>query len=183
MSEETLIKQCAPTLAGIKTGSLYICPFQEKKTLTLEIRQFNQTYVPKGLCLIPLRIQNQRALLYLFRPKGLKQDLNNNLVKSLLNKAGYPDTFPDCISCLSRRFRQREDFPHEVGLFLNYPPEDVEGFIKNHASNYKYSGMWKVYGDVEKAQNMFRAYKKCTEIYCRLWQRGMSMEQLITSEK
>ena len=28
MSEERLIRQCAPTLAGIKTGSLFPCPYE-----------------------------------------------------------------------------------------------------------------------------------------------------------
>ena len=25
-------------------------------------------------------------------------------------------------------------FPHEIGLFLGYPPEDVSGFIENRAN-------------------------------------------------
>lgn len=180
MCEESLIKQCAPTLAGIKTGSLYICPCQDKQALTREISQFNKTYASKGLCMIPLRIKNEKALLYLFRPEELKQDLSSDLARSLLKHSGYPDKHPErCISCLVKKFQQGEDFPHEVGLFLNYPPEDVDGFIKNQASNYKYAGMWKVYGDVEKALQMFQTYKTCTQTYCRLWQNGIRMEQLI----
>ena len=33
MSEELLIKQCAPTLAGIKTGSLFPCPCDDREAL------------------------------------------------------------------------------------------------------------------------------------------------------
>ena len=29
------------------------------------------------------------------------------------------------------------EFPHEVGLFLSYPPEDVKGFIDHRANNFK----------------------------------------------
>ena len=42
------------------------------------------------------------------------------------------------------------EFPHEVGLFLSYPPEDVKGFIDHRASGFKCAGLWKVYGNEEK---------------------------------
>ena len=69
------------------------------------------------------------------------------------------------------------EFPHEVWLFLSYPPEDVKGFIDHRANNFKCTGPWKVYGDEEKARSLFAKYKKCTEIYCALWQSGSKLEQ------
>ena len=39
------------------------------------------------------------------------------------------------------------EFPHEVGLFLSYPPEDVKGFIAHRANDFKCAGLWKVYGN------------------------------------
>lgn len=48
------------------------------------------------------------------------------------------------------------EFPHEVGLFLGYPPEDVEGFIENKARSCKITGYWKVYSDEEKAKRFLR---------------------------
>ena len=84
-------------------------------------------------------------------------------------------TVPDF---LARRFRESGEFPHEVGLFLSYPPEDVKGFIDHRANNFKCAGLWKVYGDEEKARSLFAKYKKCTEIYCALWQNGSKLEQL-----
>ena len=70
------------------------------------------------------------------------------------------------------------EFPREVGLFLSYPPEDVKGFLDHRANGFKYAGLWKVYGDEEKARSLFAKYKKCTEIYCTLWQSGLKLEQL-----
>ena len=67
MSEENVVRLCAPTLAGIKTGSLFPCPFENRETLLMEIRQYNQVLVPKGLCLLPLRFTDKSALLYLYR--------------------------------------------------------------------------------------------------------------------
>ena len=70
------------------------------------------------------------------------------------------------------------EFPHEVGLFLSYPPEDVKGFIDHRAVGFKCAGLWKVYGDEEKARSLFEKYRKCTEIYCTLRQSGLKLEQL-----
>ena len=42
MSEEILVRQGAPTLAGIKTGSLFPCPCEDKEALFADIRRLNR---------------------------------------------------------------------------------------------------------------------------------------------
>ena len=76
------------------------------------------------------------------------------------------------------RFRQGGEFPHEVGVFLGYPPEDVDGFIGNRACGHKCVGCWKVYGEEEAARKTFAKYQKCTRVYCEQWARGASIERL-----
>ena len=179
MSEENLVRQCAPTLAGIKTGTIFPVPYDSLPDLTAEIRDLNRILVPKGLRLLPLRYQKQTALLYLYRPAELRKDLKDQLAEALLAEAGYPGRDSEqCVAYLARRFRSGGEFPHEVGLFLSYPPQDVRGFIENRAVTYKYAGLWKVYGDVEQAQRLFAKYRKCTDIYCELWQAGSGIGQL-----
>lgn len=41
MSEEMLVCHCSPTLAGLKTGSLFSCPYRSKKKIIREIRSLN----------------------------------------------------------------------------------------------------------------------------------------------
>ncbi len=179
MSEENVILQCAPTLAGIKAGNLFPCPYSSRECLRREIRELNRKLVPRGLCLVLLRCTEKSALLYLFRPSGLEADLRDSTAQALLAKAGYP--CGDCTRCvctLVRRFRDCAEFPHEIGLFLSYPPEDVKGFIDNHAANYKRMGLWKVYGDVQHAEELFRKFTRCTEVYAGLWRQGQHLEQL-----
>ena len=60
-----------------------------------------------------------------------------------------------------------EEFPHEIGLFLGYPPEDVEGFCRYQGQNYKLCGRWKVYGDREAACRRFQRYDHCRDALCR----------------
>ena len=179
MSEENLVRQCAPTLAGIKTGTIFPVPFDSLPGLTAEIRDLNRILVPKGLRLLPLRYQDRKALLYLYRPSELRKDLKDQLAGTLLAEAGYPNKGSEqCVAYLARRFRSGGEFPHEVGLFLSYPPQDVLGFIENRAVNYECAGLWKVYGDEARAEALFRKFKKCTQIYCERWQSGSKMDEL-----
>ena len=131
MSEELVVRQCAPTLAGIKTGSLFSCPCDSPEELRQEVRRINRLLAGKGLCLLPLRFDGSRALLYLYRPSRLRQDLEDAEAVRLLEESGYPcHSAGQCVACLIRRLRESEEFPHEIGLFLSYPPEDVRGFIE-----------------------------------------------------
>lgn len=78
------------------------------------------------------------------------------------------------LSCLIGRLRNNADFPHEVGLFLGYPPEDVRGFIENRASGFKLIGCWKVYGDVDAARKKFESFESCTHR-----SRGKALDEII----
>ena len=44
-------------------------------------------------------------------------------------------------------------------LFLSHPPEDVKGFIAHRANDFKCAGLWKVYGNEEKARSLLAKYK------------------------
>ena len=179
MSTELLIQCCAPTLAGMKTGSIYSCPFDTREMLLRELQGLNRKLSSRGLRIMPLRFGEDRALLYLFRPEELMHDLQCPCARKILSDAGYDDLrLGKCMRCLIERLQKREDFPHEIGLFLGYPPEDVQGFIDNRAQNYKRICAWKVYGDEEKAQRTFEKYKKCTESYCRSYRAGRKLEEL-----
>ena len=118
-------------------------------------------------------------------PLLVVRKIENGVEKGLIvaadhtRQAGYGDE--SCERCVARlvcRFREGKEFPHEVGLFLSYPPQDVRGFIENHAVNYKCAGLWKVYGDEALARRLFDKFRKCTDIYCALWRAGSGIDQL-----
>lgn len=75
MSEDLVIRHCAPTLAGIKTGNLFSCACPCKAVLTKELCRLNRKLVPKGIRALPLRVQKGRALIYVYRPNALECDL------------------------------------------------------------------------------------------------------------
>lgn len=179
MPEEFLVRNCAPTLAGLKTANLFSCPCTGQKELVQSLRQLNGRLSGKGLRIVPLRFSQGRALIYLYRPGRLQSDMADSQASKMLRQLGYdPENTSRCLMELSRRLRVSEEFPHEIGLFLGYPPEDVQGFIEHRSRDFKCAGLWKVYGDEEKARRLFAQFRKCTEIYCALWRSGSDIGQL-----
>ena len=182
MSEELVVRQCAPTLAGIKTGSLFSCPCDSPEELRQEVRRINRLLAGKGLCLLPLRFDGSRALLYLYRPSRLRQDLEDAEAVRLLEESGYPcHSAGQCVACLIRRLRESEEFPHEIGLFLGYPIEDVVGFIRYAGKGCKLSGLWKVYGDAEAASRLFDRLSRVCHAVTRRVDKGETLFEVFAA--
>jgi hypothetical protein len=182
MSEEYIVRSAAPTLAGMKTGSLFPCRFNSREQMIGEIREANKRLGKKGMRLLPLRFQDGMVLLYLYRPLALEHDLQDVEAQRLLREAGYQDSrLGRCLPKLMYRLQNSDGFPHEIGLFLSYPPEDVRGFIENKGHNCKCTGYWKVYGDAERARRRFADFRSCTDRYCRQYAKGVPLEQLMVA--
>lgn len=179
MSEKVIIKYCSPTLAGIKTGSLFTCSYNTQRELYGFLRYLNLLLGGKGVRFIPLRLKNNKALIYSFRPSRLLSDIQDKEAYAMLSERGYcTDNCGKCLSRLIKRLDEGEEFPHEIGLFLGYPVEDVKGFIENKAAYAKCVGCWKVYGDEDKAKCLFNKFRKCTRIYEKQWLSGKPLTKL-----
>lgn len=181
MSEEMIVKYCAPTLASIKTGNLFSCCFDSCEDMHSSVRALNRRLSRKGLRVLPLRYRDGKGLIYIYRPDRLQRDLRDETACRLLRCHGYAcENANRCVARLRSRLCACDDFPHEIGLFLGYPPEDVEGFI-HRKDEAKFTGCWKVYGDVEVARRTFALFKKCTDVYMRHLAGGRDIERLTVS--
>lgn len=182
MNEDYLVRNCAPTLAGIKTGNMFTCPYASKGALLDSIRSINKRLSAKGLRLLPLRFSEEKALIYLYRPASLRQDLSGADAARILRQQGYnTDSCEQCVVHLAKKLRSQEEFPHEIGLFLGYPAEDVCGFMEKGPDCCKCTGCWKVYGDEEAAKKKFAQLKNCTRVYRDQWAKGADIERLTVS--
>lgn len=100
-------------------------------------------------------------------------------VQAFLQGCGYPEgTWQHQLAHLSARLCTETDFPHEIGVFLGYPLEDVIGFVRHKGKNYTCKGYWKAYGDPEAARARFASYRKCTDVYLRCYRRGFTPARL-----
>ena len=117
--------------------------------------------------------------MYVCRKQRLQERLDDQEVQSFLGKYGYVQKDADyALQRLKERLAKAEGFPHEIGVFLDYPLEDVVGFIENAGQNYKCSGCWKVYCNECETRKLFAKYKKCREVYRRLWNQGRDIRTL-----
>lgn len=183
MSEEAMIRNCSPTLAGIKTGNLFRCTYESAAEMREAVRYWNRQLGKKGVRILPLRYQAPHALMYVYRPAHLSADLQDASADAILRRCGYTaKTSEHCIVELMQRLKNDTEFPHEIGLFLGYPPEDVSGFMEQKACGYKCVGCWKVYGDEAAAQKTFEKYRKCSEVYRRHFENGTSIDRLTVSQ-
>lgn len=89
ISENLLIGHCSPTMAGLKTGNIFTCAVYDQEELHDDLRKLNRMLSPKGLRILPLRYFDNKAVIYLYRPKRLEQDLEASLAREILARCGY----------------------------------------------------------------------------------------------
>jgi len=76
-------------MAGLKTGNLFSYKYDDKNELNKSVRNFNIKYSSKGVRLIPLKAENGHALMYMYRPKRLKEDLKDKKACEILSECSY----------------------------------------------------------------------------------------------
>lgn len=176
--EEVFAFHCAPTLAGIKPASLVACSLKETPGLIRELKHYNHVLNPKGIVLELLCKCETRALVLVYRADMLASALQQPACKSFLQAEGYSRfELSHMLSQLKERLTC-DSFPHEIGMFLGYPLEDVVGFIQNRGRNFKLCGYWKVYQNEDVARRMFQQYTRCREEYTKRVKIGIPISQL-----
>lgn len=175
--ETRLALQCASVITGIKMSNLLTASSVDEKRI-YEI--FKGTEI-QYYCLYR---QEEKTTYLLFRITEFVAYLQKPNVQHVLEQAGYHDlTIVGVLKIFQSRYisymRYRKGFPHEMGLLLGYPIEDVQGFIKNKGKNYLYAGYWKVYEDVEEKKLLFDAYESAKEGLLLLVANGYSIRPII----
>lgn len=188
--DQLLALHCAPTLAGLKAASMVALPGRSMEELRDFFRVYEQCFACKGLKVMELRQQKAHVLLLIYRPVVLQRLLRRKTAKDILAMCGYPPeaALEELLSHLKRRMEQklmehgvRNGFPHEIGLFLGYPPHDVKGFIQHGGRNFRQCGFWKVYDNEKAVLHLFHCYAVCTKRVYDSLQEGVSLQSMICS--
>ncbi len=174
--EQALIEYCAPTLAGMKCGNLFTYYFSSLNGALKELTAVSRKLSVKGVFLEVLSWREGAVMLYVYRPALLERELKKEGILELLAGYGYKDyDIAGRLLHLKERLRECPCFPHEIGIFLGYPLEDVIGFIRYKGKNCKCSGFWKVYGNEGETRRYFEKLRKCTSIYLQVFAAGRSL--------
>lgn len=158
-AEYALGVYCGVTFAGIKVAGLFRLEKEELESLRECMRRFHE----KGFAFIVLKEDETRLLVYVYHEKKLKEVLFEVGARAFLRARGYEYTNEkEAIKELKKRMGRKE-FPHEVGVFLGYPLEDVEGFIAHPQEGVLVAGCWKAYARAEEKKKTFERLHRCSE--------------------
>lgn len=179
--ETHLVVQCAPMISGIKISNLLIV----ERSMAAQVRRvLNRSGISWFLLL-----ENEEKVTYLLYCKEELEDyLKEKNVCQSMKRFGYENLdLSVVLSQFQKRYEsymsQRGGFPHEMGLLLGYPVEDVEGFIKNQGRNYLYSGYWKVYGHVEEKVALFERYEEARKLLLQFLAKGFCVKDMIAESR
>ena len=178
MFDQQLIEYCAPTLASIKTASLFSVNIEEmvqNSSFNIWEHELNK----KGVSMTVLHTSHRRTQIYVYRREMLERDIRQERVANFLKECGYEcQSVAGDINHLKQRMDNCKQFPHEIGLFLGYPIDDVIGFIENGGKNSICCGYWKVYYNRQEAEKQFMSFNRCRNIYKHLFKKGKTISQL-----
>lgn len=177
--ETELIGNCAPTLAGLKSANLFRYRYRDADTVLAELSEVNRLLNERGVYVEALCWESNAVLVYAYRRSHLERELQGEQAREILSRYGYPmGDLEGSLAFLKKRLKGYTCFPHEIGIFLGYPPEDVKGFIENRGKNCQYCGLWKVYGNAQERRKLFCKLQKCSEVYLRVFAEGRELTQM-----
>lgn len=169
--------QCAPLLSGVKISNILIVEKRHKK-------QIYQLFSGSRILVYLLCEDNEKAIFLLFDRTLMESLLLQEETRKLLSELGYQSfrlgyVLREYADRYERYMKNKQAFPHEMGLLLGYPMEDIRGFIENNGQNFLYTGYWKVYGNLSEKLLVFETYQKAKERVMRLVHNGACISTII----
>ena len=150
--------RAAPTVKRLKPSSLMTFSKRNKNHLYLWDKYKNEICKELKVEYFELKEKLESKTVLFYNRKMLKRFLANIDSQMFIKKFGYEDsmTIEEKLQLLKKRFEK--SCPHEIGIFLGYPVEDVKGFIMHRGKQCLMCRYWKVYENPERAQNLFSIY-------------------------
>ncbi|WP_238885901.1 DUF3793 family protein [Clostridium sp. YIM B02551] len=174
----TIMYSAGPTLTKEKAASLVIfC--NDKRNLQKDWENFKDEVKDKlGIKFLELKKDQKSTVVLFYNEEILNKILREKRVIELLEKLGYKRemSINECLLVLKARYR--EFCPHEIGIFLGYPLDDVVQFMKDSKKDCKLVGYWKVYNNTEEAQNIFKKYDSIRNDLVRIMISGIKPTEI-----
>ncbi len=185
MFARRFVEQCAPVLSGIKPSAMFSNSYIEcvghtpygaqilehvtPELLLGAVEQVRAELADSDIHLEIMAWRSQTALAFVWRERLLRTFINMEPNATLLELEGYDVSSPEsCVGLLRDRVLSfdahprdefgRDRFPHEIGLVLGYPADDVIAFTRHRRAGLRMLGYWNVYTNVLRASRVFTLY-------------------------
>ena len=152
----TITYHLTPVLETYRPAVMLSLVNDQRRLFTLW-EEYKGSLFPTGkMNFYELRKKDKSASVLFYHFHLLNKVIDKEQHRSFLKKFGYerPADLMKTLGHLQQRF-QLGECPHEIGLFLGIPLEDVRGFILNKGKGCQAHGHWKVYTNLEQARNLF----------------------------
>ena len=191
---ETLVRNAATVIEGVKPAAIFSLPMHAyaggcwrqltRESLDEALRAYERALPDYGIWMRVLYRTERRVYLLVWRLPLLAGALDDAQGIAILRECGYRGT---SVRELVRELRRRLvayylslggpgaslEFPHEIGVFLGYPADDVRSFMAGKRPVC--IGAWNAYGDEQAARRRFRMLKQHER---RCWGRFAAGEPL-----
>ncbi|MBY0756435.1 DUF3793 family protein [Clostridium sardiniense] len=154
----------APVVGGLKPSSTITLKKDSKEYLVWN--NYKETFLNKiGLKHVVLREDDKAIILLIYSEKNLEKFINNKETKEFLLKLEYnlQDNLGSILDKLVQRYN-RFHCPHELGVFLGIPLEDVIDFMECTTKKCLLCGYWKVFNNSDDALEIFNNYNRSKEL-------------------
>lgn len=157
--EKYLLFILSPVIGGLKPSSTITLSYDKKeysiwsnyKKEFLEILKLKEIVLRKG---------TKAEIILIYNEENLLNCINKKDNKEFLNKLGYDLTLTleENLDILVYRY-EKYHCPHELGVFLGIPIEDVIDFMECSDKKCLMCGYWKVFNNYNNAKDIFNKYE------------------------
>lgn len=177
--DQIIVHSSSPTFCNIKPGNLFFVKNEAFDNDKFEA--WKKSFFSHGLMAFSSQISESSAAILVLNVCWARKILADVFVQSYLSEKRYhTGSVFDFVEELFSRMIENEGFPHEVGVILGYPVEDVIEFENHQGHDCKYCGCWKSYSDVDKARDCHCRFTECSRLCKKWYDEGFSINQIIT---
>ncbi|MGO5064727.1 DUF3793 family protein [Clostridium sporogenes] len=155
-----LLYLIAPTLDGVKPSTIVTLSTSGKNLDLLWCRYKEEFLSLYKISYIELKKTDKCTTILFYHKKALNNVLYNKYNLEFLQEIGYKDLSSEKSFLLKLKSRFKDTCPHEIGIFLGIPIEEVKSFMENPKRECIYCGYWKVYNNIQKAKEQFTTYDR-----------------------
>lgn len=173
----------APTWQGLKPATLIRPDAGGRNLVDALVKTGQRLSRIFGVGIADFRNRAGDLLLLIYQPCLLRSVLTVRETEALLREAGYETPAANLETVLAR-LRQKcscQRFPHEIGVFLGYPPCDVRRFMAEggrHCPNREGNHCWRAYGDDSEARQRSRSYRQAKHRAAELIVGGADLDEM-----
>ncbi|MCB2290603.1 DUF3793 family protein [Clostridium sp. CS001] len=169
----------APTIKNHKTSSLINFRNNNRNLKDVWEKYKNEVKEKLDVDFFELKKDETSTLVLFYNKEKIKLGIRDSRSMEFLKRFGYNESMDihECLSFLGKRFENL--CPHEIGVFLGYPIEDVVSFVDYPSSKCKMVGYWKIYHDIEKAEIIFNKYDEIKHDIMTLMVKGMKPTEVL----